>query len=148
MKCVCIESLYSKYKNQIILTHKNFDEWVSAVKKNFPIDKVEITDSIIETFHCIENSEFELDAWIIYLLEEETTTKIYYDFNNQRFVDNTPIYIFISSKKDRIITNCQLLQFRINILRGITTADIMNKTVDYKNYLNELYLYDWLKGTK
>ena len=78
------------------------------------------------------------------LIKEETNTKIYYDFNRQRFVGNSPIYIFISNKKNRISTNCQLLQYKINILRGITTEDIVNKTADYKNYLNELYLYDWL----
>ena len=144
MKCYYIESLYTKYKDQIIITKKSFDEWIATVNKNFPIKKVEITDSIINTFQLIENSTFDLNDWTIYLLEEETNTKIYYDFNRQRFVGNSPIYIFISNKKNRISTNCQLLQYKINILRGITTEDIVNKTADYKNYLNELYLYDWL----
>ena len=99
MKCNYIESLYTKYKDQIIITKKSFDEWIATVNKNFPIKKVEITDSIINTFQLIENSTFDLNDWTIYLLEEETNTKIYYDFNRQRFVGNSPIYIFISNKK-------------------------------------------------
>lgn len=50
---------------------------------------MEITDSIINTFQLIENSTFDLNDWTIYLLEEETNTKIYYDFNRQRFVGNS-----------------------------------------------------------
>ena len=53
MKCNYIESLYTKYKDQIIITKKSFDEWIATVNKNFPIKKVEITDSIINTFQII-----------------------------------------------------------------------------------------------
>ncbi len=148
MKHGWIESLYTKYKNYIILSNKNYHEWVSLIKDYFPVEKVEINDRIIKEFEFIKELKDDLDDNVIYLLKKDKNTKIYYDFNEQRFVGEQKIYIILDNKNSKIHTNCQLLQFKINIFRGISKDDIVNKTTDYKNYLNELYLYDWLKNSE
>lgn len=78
-----------------------------------------------------------------YLLKPDNSSEIFYRNQAARFSAKSRIILFLDKENERFISNNQLFQLRVNILRGINGKEVDNFAQECKEYLNLLYLYDW-----
>lgn len=136
-------SLMEKYRNEIIEPYKNCRELFDTLKSLYCFEPIGYEEAMIEMRGFITDQNIAKGKSMAYLLKPDNSSEIFYRNQAARFSAKSRIILFLDKENERFISNNQLFQLRVNILRGINGKEVDNFTQECKEYLNLLYLYDW-----
>lgn len=136
-------SLMEKYCNEIIEPYKNCRELIDTLKSLYCFEPIGYEEAIIEMRGFITDHNIAKGKSMVYLLKPDNSSEIFYRNQAARFSAKSRIILFLDKENERFISNNQLFQLRVNILRGINGKEVDNFAQECKEYLNLLYLYDW-----
>lgn len=136
-------SLMEKYRNEIIEPYKNCRELLDTLKSLYCFEPIGYEEAIIEMRGFITDQNIAKGKSMAYLLKPDNSSEIFYRNQAARFSAKSRIILFLDKENERFISNNQLFQLRVNILRGINGKEVDNFAQECKEYLNLLYLYDW-----
>ena len=136
-------SLMEKYCNEIIEPYKNCRELIGTLKSLYCFEPIGYEEAMSEMRGFITDQNIAKGKSMAYLLKPDNSSEIFYRNQAARFSAKSRIILFLDKENERFISNNQLFQLRVNILRGINGKEVDNFAQECKEYLNLLYLYDW-----
>ena len=155
MKNKCIIKLYhyylrKKYDNDKIVGIKESEKVLEKLKNLSVIEPISINDLdyMGKAFLNDLSSEYPKDSLKIFKMVENGTTDMFYKYHRERYVGKVCIYIFLS-EDNSLHSNCDLLECKLEIMKGINKSEIDKKSHIYWRYLDTMHQYDiMVKETK
>lgn len=142
--------LKKKYDNDKIVGIKESEKVLEKLKNLSVIEPISINDLdyMGKAFLNDLSSEYPKDSLKIFKMVKNGTTDIFYKYHRERYVGKVCIYIFLS-EDNSLHSNCDLLECKLEIMKGINKSEIDKKSHIYWRYLETMHQYDiMVKETK
>lgn len=135
--------LMEKYHDEIIFPYKSNSELLATLKMLYQLELVDYEEAMNEIQGFIIDKNIVKEKCDIYLLKLNSSSEVFYQYHATRFGSKRKIFLLVDKYNDEFVTNNQMFQTKINILRGINKKDVDNFTQALKVYLNLFYLYEF-----
>lgn len=112
-------SLMEKYCNEIIEPYKNCRELIDTLKSLYCFEPIGYEEAMSEMRGFITDQNIAKGKSMAYLLKPDNSSEIFYRNQAARFSAKSRIILFLDKENERFISNNQLFQLRVYILRGI-----------------------------
>lgn len=142
--------LRKKYDNNKIVGIKKSEKVLEKLKNLSMIEPISINDLdyMGKAFLNDLSSDYPKDSLKIFKMVENDTTDIFYKYHRERYVGKVCIYIFLA-EDNSLHSNCDLLECKLEIMKGINKSEIDEKSHIYWRYLDTMHQYDiMVKETK
>lgn len=137
-------NLKRKYGNSVALGEKSAVEVMQELKSMFnisPISETNVDYMGVSFLHDMLGRD-DSENVKIFRVEEDSTTALFYKYYRERYVGNLCIYVYYEVEEQRLFSNCDLLDCKLQIMKGISKTEIENSTVSYWHYLDMCHQYD------
>ncbi|MDF3002685.1 MAG: hypothetical protein K0Q48_2804 [Bacillota bacterium] len=144
------EKRYIKHKHKFIVGRKTALDLMLCANEILDIQRIELTtlpewmlDKLMyNVSHHEDSKKFtpdQLDYQLYFVVSNEKSTEYYKDYLVWK---DKKIYIFIEMNTGIFQTNCNYLGIDLNILRGISNADLEERNMAFKEYISFFELDD------
>lgn len=142
----CSEEFFShlmdKYQNKIVIPYKSGEKLLSALKSLYCFEEINYDEAMNEMRGFVVGKNITKEKSVAYLLKLNKMSEPFYKYHAARFLARSRVVLLIDKDNDVFISNNDLFQMKVNILRGINREEVDNFTKALKVYLNLFYLYD------
>ncbi|MGN0457122.1 MAG: hypothetical protein ACI4F2_09715 [Acutalibacteraceae bacterium] len=152
------QKLIEAYGDYVTPGVKTTEELIEECDNKYGLTQIEFTeldDIALSRFRCFEEMLCNLGCmcdrpdYKYYLLEDNPSTRAFYDDYYSSFKDyyrltgkTCKIAVFFETVSGKYGSCSSMLEFMLNILKGVSQADVDSKSWEYFHYLNNYYLLD------
>ena len=136
--------LLKKYSKRVNAVYNNNKTILDILSEKYDLEKVDVdcVDEIFVEHALIANIDALKSDIEIYKIISNQKSQVLYEYahNKEDFIDENFI-IAIDNNSDFFVTNFDVLQNYLWILKGVSDFDYSNKTVDFYMYLDTLHYF-------